>query len=55
MAPTKAVVAGARELVGFAYEFQVVKAVPRGPRDRRVDAVATECRIRWAGAEVPPR
>ncbi len=42
-------------LVGLAYEFQVVEAVPCGPRDRRVDAVATECCIRWAGEEGPPR
>lgn len=33
-------------LFGVAFEFQLVEAVPHGPRDRRVDALVTEERIR---------
>jgi 5-formyltetrahydrofolate cyclo-ligase len=33
-------------LIGFGYEFQIVDAVPHDARDRRVDAVVTECAFR---------
>ncbi len=38
-------------LVGLGYEFQMVERVPRGPRDREMDAVATERRIHRVGGE----
>ena len=34
-------------LVGLAYAFQLVDAVPHGPRDRSVDGVATERGLHW--------
>jgi len=33
-------------LVGFGYEFQVVDAVPHDERDRRMDAIVTDQKIR---------
>jgi len=33
-------------LVGFAYEFQIVDAVPHDHRDRRMDAIVTERKVR---------
>ena len=39
---------GGPPLFGVGYEFQVVPSVPRGARDRSMDAIVTECGIRWA-------
>jgi len=33
-------------LVGFGYEFQIVDAVPHDHRDRRMDAIVTDQRVR---------
>jgi 5-formyltetrahydrofolate cyclo-ligase len=33
-------------LVGFAYEFQIVEAVPHDQRDRRMDAIVTDRKVR---------
>jgi len=33
-------------LVGFGYEFQIVEAVPHDERDRRMDAIETDQKIR---------
>ena len=36
---------GAPILFGLGFDFQVLAAVPRGPGDRRLDAVVTETRL----------
>jgi 5-formyltetrahydrofolate cyclo-ligase len=41
--------APAPTLIGMAYEFQIVDAVPHDARDRRVDALVTECQLRSCG------
>lgn len=33
-------------LIGYGYEFQVLERVPHGDRDRRLDAIVTECEVR---------
>ncbi len=33
-------------LVGFGYEFQIVDAVPHDPRDRQMDAIVTDRKVR---------
>jgi 5-formyltetrahydrofolate cyclo-ligase len=33
-------------LVGFAYEFQIVDAVPHDHRDRQMDAIVTDQKVR---------
>jgi len=33
-------------LVGFGYEFQIVKAVPHDQRDRQMDAIVTDQKVR---------
>jgi 5-formyltetrahydrofolate cyclo-ligase len=33
-------------LVGFGYEFQIVDAVPHDERDRQMDAIVTDQKIR---------
>ena len=38
----------APELVGVAYEFQLVDAVPHGSHDRAMDAIVTEHAFQWA-------
>ena len=34
-------------LVGLAYDFQWLDAVPHGPGDRRVDAICSERQLCW--------
>jgi len=38
--------AGAPTLVGFCYEFQIVDAVPHDHRDRQMDAIVTDRKVR---------
>jgi 5-formyltetrahydrofolate cyclo-ligase len=33
-------------LVGFGYEFQIVEAVPHDQRDRQMDAIVTDQKVR---------
>ena len=33
-------------LIGYGYEFQLVDRVPHTERDRRLDAIVTECSVR---------
>lgn len=41
---------GAPWLFGFAYDFQVVDAIPHDSQDRAMDAIVTDRAIYWADA-----
>jgi 5-formyltetrahydrofolate cyclo-ligase len=45
--------AGGPLLVGLAYEFQVRSSVPFGERDRGMDVILTERRVRCIGRGTP--
>jgi 5-formyltetrahydrofolate cyclo-ligase len=40
--------------LAWAYEFQVVAAVPEGPGDERVDVIVTETSVHLTGARPLP-
>jgi 5-formyltetrahydrofolate cyclo-ligase len=49
---TLAAAAGALR-VAYAFELQIVPAVPESAGDERVDVIVTEAGVRWTGARSP--